>query len=519
MRLQLTANWIDNWHFKLSCQWDAEGQQYMLDNLTWVVSEFGPEAKLPSGKWKMGYVDKKKRLFYKETIKPCYGEFLFLRGFAPYVCYHFGQWMDDTNVLSNINPEYEELHFDGLYEWQNADLNQLTKFKGGLFSTKPSYGKSQVLATYMQYLLDKGKNVLVATPSSKSLEELMSRYCKLNNKELKPFKKLDISRPLNFVNVNGFTRQKLFSEIPQSWFDSIDVLLLDEAEYNTAKGAQDLFFKLNNVKQVYAFSATADAKRGGIVSVKDGIGGSVRDNVEVAGLLGFTLVYNKAQGYDITIHEVSTNCFTAAWFQNLKDRAEAEELGEESGTFQELMQDLYKNDKFCALMEGIARKGGCMFVPINQLQILDYWNEHTLLLVGEQTCIISSRGIELFTADGLGSKTLKQISLDELKEMVKSGTSNIKLIYGTKSAFNSVDLPGLSSVMPISNKMASSVIQYVGRAARGSHFDVYLPIPMERRCCPIIWKDSLAREELITNYYSECKISKLIETEAMYIQN
>jgi len=530
MKIELTnqgiisIKWIDNWTISLSSP-NLILNEELKSNFKWEDSAYKADFSKPkvNGKWQMSYQSVTHTLY---STKKFDSAMYFSAGFAPYLAYQLQDYLSDDQklILSNSNPFYEPLEIEGLYDFQNEDLNKAFKYKRGLFSTNTSYGKTQTISKFADYLLGRGFRVLIATPGKGPLMEIERRYKKLTGSSVSGFK---LGRELNFINLNGFSRRNAFKNEDSKkqiaeYLAGVDVVLLDEAEYCVATGAKEVLHLVTNPKMIYGFSATCDKAKAEPVSAKNGIKGNVTRNAALAGLVGFTLVYRKpGEKYNLHIHKVSSDVF----YEPGKEIIEKKFYNTDADgnpvkldvSYNEQVDIVYGNWKVMKFIERIMRKAGLIFMPINALRIIDNYNKNLFKGEGEEVCIISARGIELFTSDAEGDKSMKHITLDELGEKVKSDP-NLKLIMGTKTAFSALDLPGLQNIVLISAKLASVVLQCIGRCARGSDIKVYLPSPTTRKMCSSVYNDCETRRSLIMEYYSESNITEYFEEEKDYEQ-
>jgi hypothetical protein len=248
--------------------------------------------------------------------------------------------------------------------------------------------KTQTISVFAKYLVDKGFRVLICTPSSKSLDELKLRYASLNNESTYDFM---FSKEINFINLLGFPRRTIFtkkrSEL-EDYFGNVDVVICDEAEYDTASGAVEIFHMMKNIKMIYGFSGTADKVAAEPVSVINGIEGNVKSNSKLAGLIGFTLVFRKPEDYKITLRKIKTSAFDNGW----REIVQRKWVGDDNAPvlFSEQMTLLHKTHELGRMIQSVVRKRGLTFIPMTALKVIDFYNDNYFFNDGESSVIISS---------------------------------------------------------------------------------------------------------------------------------
>jgi hypothetical protein len=482
------------------------------------------------------YIYSIRRYVYKEhdeylyESEPSDGVFTFQTGYASYVYNEFYNQLSDSdrNKLEYlIFPKDDiKVNFNNLFDYQNEDLNQLLRVRRGIFQTYTGYGKSEVIASLANYIGNTLKQkVLIVTATRVSLEELKSRFRSRFNLEFDDGY-IDKSSNINIININGYLRS--YSYDPSDTYWSCPMwILADEVENCCTETSMEFFENIPNIIRMYGFSATADKQmaepllsripnefynsdevkglknlgrfeyRHKLVSLENQYKYNIRTalgrNKYLVGFFSNSAVFRKPSKFDIKIINISTTISNDSLSQP------------SSYQYDQIISSLFTDDKVCKLIESIAYKVGLIFIPMFRLQIIDYWLEHYFRKHDYITAVICGRGIELYD----GGEFQDYITLDELKILVKLGSVN--LILGTKSSYNSMDLPQLNRSLLLYSKAANIVIQAIGRTARPGKFEIYSITPY--KYIPIYTKDLNNRLNLIKKYYSDCNIVEVKKNE------
>jgi hypothetical protein len=429
---------------------------------------------------------------YDEQVKD---GFIFHIGFAAFVLYHYGDDMDQASkdyCRKLINP-LSHL-FTDLRAEQNKDVNDMLKYNRGIFQVYTGYGKTEIIANLVNYIVNERKErLLVLTPNSSSLNELDNRVKKLYNMTHEYF---DYNSDYNAININGFPRSSEFNKKDPYW-KSVKWILADESEYIVNDTGCNVIELCKNVDRMYAFSATADKKKGERIRLRDGNIPVVQRNKTLIGYFGFTTVFKKPE--DFTIYQYNIN---TTMFNNIKDTSD------KSTDYNEIVYDIFTDDRFCKGLAKIAVSVHPVYIPMGRLQIIDNWISKYFNLPNLKVVNICGRGYELYNE----GKLVEVIDLDKLKELID--TDSVDIITGTKSSYRALDLPKLNKVIPLTSQLASNVLQAIGRVARTRSFTIYNLIPFNK--VNVYSVDLMNRLKLINNYYSDCNIIKISKKETDY---
>jgi hypothetical protein len=419
-------------------------------------------------------------------------------GFAPYLYYHYGNVLDDESkkllekyITSDIKYEFTDLR-----DYQIEDVKQLLSFKRGVFSVYTGYGKTQIIAQLIYYVTKvRNESLLIITPNSKSLEEIKSRVKKLYGIESDYF---NYNSNYNAININGFLRSGAYDKKDPYW-ESVKWVIADECEYCLTDKSYEMLDLCKNLEYAYAFSGTADKSSADRIVMRNGMTDVVKRNKLLIGIFGFSLVYKKPDDFNIDIIDIRTSMFNDLSEVRMTDDA----------VYSEVVKQIFINDRFCRGFRRIVEKEkGGIYIPLERLEVIYYWLENVLTWSDGLIANICGEGIQLWSE----GKRLELIDLDQLKELVHD--HKVEVILGTRSSFRAIDLPELNKIILLASQMASSVLQQIGRVARGRKFQIFNLIPTCYVSC--YTNDLRKRNKLIENYYSNCNIRRFRRNETEY---
>lgn len=436
-------------------------------------------------------------LFKKETE---YG-FIFGIGWVPYILYHFCHTFDKSSIdylSSFIDPI--KVDNDNLYDYQLEDANQLLKYKRGLFQTYTGYGKTELICHLINLFSEMGKRVLMMAPGNIPMSEIKNRYHKLYGYSAPYF---DYESNINIININGFPRSYKFNKDHVYW-ESVDVILGDEAEYLINDTGVGIINACTNCSRIYGFSATADKLNAEPILLRSGNRPIVQRNRFLINYFGFSTVYKSPSKFNIDIINIMTTIF-----DDLDDDwSHLSEIPEESKSYMLAMMRMFSKDKFCRGLAKVAYREKGIFIPMESLLVIDNWIKNYFNKPDTIVVNVCGRGIELY----LGGKFKTNINLSELKMMVADNM--IDILVGTRSSYRAMDLPELTKVLPLTSKLAASVIQIIGRVARTESFQIYNLQPLKH--IKVYTYNMNERMKLITSYYSNCRVVPINRMETYY---
>lgn len=423
---------------------------------------------------------------------------MFHVGFAPYLYYHYGKFMDkeSTSILEGYITSDIKYEFTDLRDYQIDDVKTLLSFKRGIFSVYTGYGKTQIIAQIVYYVTKvRNESLLIITPNGKSLEEIKSRVRKLYGIESDYF---NYESNYNAININGFLRSGSYDKSNPYW-KSVKWVIADECEYCLTNNSYEMLDLCKNLEYAYAFSGTADKSSADRIIMRNGMTDVVKRNKWLIGVFGFSLVYKKPGDFNIDIIDIKTSMFN-----DLSGVRMTDEL-----VYSEVVKQIFIDDRFCRGFRKIVEKEkGGIYIPLERLEVIYYWLENVFTWEDGLIANICGEGIQLWS----GGTRLETIDLDQLKELVSE--HKIEVIVGTRSSFRAIDLPELNKIILLASQMASSVLQQIGRVARSRKFQIFNLIPTCYVSC--YTNDLRKRNQLINNYYSDCNIRRFKRMETEY---
>lgn len=429
---------------------------------------------------------------YQEEVE---GGFLFGVGWAPYILFHYGDYLDATSkeycrkILDPIVPE-----FKGLRGKQEEDVIDLLRFNRGIFQVYTGYGKTEVIAKLINYIVNERKeHLLLLTPDSTSLNEIDNRVEKLYGIT---HEYIDYDALYNAVNVNGFPRSYQFERDNPYW-QKVKWIIAEEAEYVINDSGSEVIELCTNSERLYAFSATADKKRAERIRMREGNIPVVQRNKYLINYFGFATVFRKPEDFIIYVYEIKTTIFN-----DINDNPDA------STDYTEIIYSIFTDKRFCEGLAKIAYKEKPIYIPMGRLAVIDEWIPNYFNKEDSVVINICGRGYELY----IGGVFQDTITIDELKEFVED--ERVDIITGTKSSYRALDLPKLNKVLPLTSQLASNVIQAIGRVTRLKEFTIINLTPFNS--INVYSADLWNRKQLIDDYYSECKLIKLTKKESDY---
>ena len=307
---------------------------------------------------------------------------------------------------------------------------------------------------------------------------------------------------INVFNTNGFFKSEK-CQIEDPFWREVKWCICDEVEKCINNTVEDVFLEMTNCERWYAFSATADKTKGEQIT-KDYKSDVISRNIKIVRYFGFSEVYHKPTLHRVDIYEIITKRFwnLPITAENMNQRVPKEEFDNKYSNWVEIYYDY----QLMGLIHLICRAEGSMFIPLNRLQILDYWLENEF--TEEDVILISSRGYQLYKQ----GKFEEQLELFEVKELIKD--KKVRYVFGTSSAFQALDFEGIDNVMLLAYNTASIVLQAIGRVARQRHYKIFMLKSSNE--LPYITQDYDARLSLIKGYYNECNLNHYIKTDKEY---
>jgi hypothetical protein len=417
---------------------------------------------------------------------------------------------DDKNkILRTIyQTNYRTTPFSNLRDYQNDDILHLLKYKYGLFCNYTSYGKTELIATLVNYLYSELKlKVLLLVPSSKCKDELVKR-CK---------ERFNINVPssdglLDIINSSGVTSSKRFKkdnkeeyENTKNYLESIDCVLADEVEYVIGgNGGKIVLDMCKNAYMRYGFSGTADKIGGNLITFSNGITDVVINNRDLIGYFGQALIYRVPIHLDINLVTVKTSCFNNITFTD-------ENLSEDSNIYQTVLNTMWTNPESCDMITKLIKYYPRLFIPINNLtNIIDNWISN--YWIGKfRILLICGAGYIYYDLD----RNSRRVELSEACDLIKN--DEVDVIPSTSSGFRALDLPGLTNILLIQGKIAGVVLQSIGRVARGKVANIIDLRPKPYKPIPVYTKGVRDRSNMIKKYYKYCNLNLITRDESEFV--
>ena len=433
------------------------------------------------------------------TVKIGWGVFV-LNTFKQYIS------LDDRNkILRSIySDNYRSYPFNNLRDYQNEDLLHVLKYKYGLYSVYTSYGKTQVIATLVNYAYNEmGKNTLILVPNSKCKDEIVKRCKDVFNIEIPSKDKL-----LNIINTSGVSASKRFKDDAllietQKELDEVKWILCDEVEYVVSPGGRKVLEMCRNSEVRYGFSGTADKISGNMISFANGITDVVKNNKSIIDYFGQSLVFRSPMHLNIDLVSIRTSCF--------KDLAfDEDDFSEDKNVYMSILNKIWMDDNVCKMITKLPSQYEKLFIPVNNLNSIisnwidNYWKGVWKIL------LISGAGYTYYDLSGES----RGVSLDEACELIKN--DEVDIIPGTSASYRALDLPGLTNILLIQGVVAGVVLQSVGRVARGKNVNIIDLVPKPWRSIPIYNKGVKHRSNMIKECYKYCNINSITRDESEF---
>lgn len=316
----------------------------------------------------------------------------------------------------------------------------------GIISLGVGGGKTELILGIVESYLTQfpDKNAMIITFSSKVLDELKLRAEQYNIN----------SDRLMFIQPNGYMRRKnALSDEFLEFVKNCELLVSDEAHHYTAQSWKDLH-NLINPKYTYAFTGSADSNSGEELTWEilnsDKMTTQILDLINLCG----QMVIHAELQVPVKV-TVIKDAFT--------DKKEYQKYKlENPTTLGKLTQFTLRHPRLIELIK---------------YAIDNYIPEDALIFIPELTAIetgvhlsdeLNKLGIPTvyYSAQYVNSPVGKiELSLKELKELAKN--KQFKVLISNIVGIEGIDLANLSAIIPISGVSFKSIIQPIGRSARG----------------------------------------------------
>lgn len=365
--------------------------------------------------------------------------------------FNFSQkWLD---IYQN-HPKPEK----GKIQMSAADAICHSKF--GIIGLYTGAGKTELLIGTAESVLEAGltEKVLIYTFANRVKEEIILRAEKYG--VTIPWD-LDVNSPINVINPAGLQRTNKYKKGEYAeFFKQVNCIIADEAHHFSAAGWQRLT-ELIDPDYIWGTTATGDSLEGVSLLVEGFKFGASSKGMAVLAYCGPSIIE-----HDLPVPVELTEILV----EMSEDRSVIAKYQKERPEY--MLGSLYLHMGSMMTAEAIKRTynevfGGKGITYIPMVQVEDgVQMAKNLNAIGIDTVFFSSSVVwtPVGEADGLG--------LDELKELAQDLA--FKVLITTSVGTEGIDIPNLDSIIPLTGKSYKSVIQTIGRSARGDAVKVGL---------------------------------------------
>ena len=406
-----------------------------------------------------------------------------------------------NNIIHScvLADNYRTTPFSELRDYQNDDILFMLKYRVGLMCVNTGYGKTQVIATLVNYAHESlGKKVLLVCPSNKARDELVKRCYNLFGLTVSDREK-NVNGHLDAIITSGLKnslrmKDPLVCSNFKKTLAGYDWVLVDEVEYTLNDAGMFIYDNCIGAEKFYAFSGTADKEGGEAINFSNGLSETVLRNKDLVKYFGPSLVYRMPLNIKLTTIRILTESL-----DNLK--LDHEKIDKSGNIYTEILNQIWMDHNVCNTVCRIIKKFPLCFIPINNLAyILNNWINN--YFIGKfRILLICGEGYIYYDLEGNRTR----LSLQESCDYIKNGL--VDVIPSTSSGYRALDFPGLKNIFLITGKIAGVTLQSIGRVARGSHMNIITIEPYGKRKIPVYTKGAEERDEMIRGYYQYCDIT------------
>ena len=346
------------------------------------------------------------------------------------------RWL--TQFSNHPKPEYGEIQKTTARLIENVDYGIISIMTGG--------GKTEVMLSVIDsYLQDYTGNAMIITYSSKVIDEIKLRAKKYGIE----------SERLKFIQPNGFMKRKEASSKEFINFcKNTELLIADEAHHFTAKSWQDLF-NLILPKFMYAFTGSADVKNGKELNYKALEMNRISSQAsELMAYCGEMIIHKELQ-VPIRVYHVYKSFTNIEMYEDYIE-SNPDDLNK---LIQFTLQDPRLASTIAEIVQKVIPSDSMVFIP--EISLIE-----TGVKLSDQ---LNRLGIPTVYYSGsyVNSPVGKiKITLEELKEMARQ--RHFKILISNTVGVEGIDIPNLSSIIPLTGVSFKSVIQPIGRSARSN---------------------------------------------------
>lgn len=354
--------------------------------------------------------------------------------------------------------------------------------------------KTQVIAVLANYYYSLGKSVLIVTPQNKPRDEIVKRMKSLYDLDIPTQdERLSCIITAGLLNRNDVKDPESLKKLEALW-KSYEVVLVDEVEYTINDSGKFLYDRLSGAQYMIGFSGTSDKQNAECISFHDGLSDVVLRNRDLISYFGPSLVFRMPVAMKIDNISIQTSALDMVKF-------EKSDFDEKSNVYQNVMTRLWTSDSVCKMVCRVINRFPKLFVPLNNLnKVLNYWIDN-YFIEKFKVILVCSEGYIYYDLQGNREK----VKLDRACEIIQN--NEVDVILSTSSGWRALDFPSLDSILLVSNNIAGSVLQAIGRVARGSEMKIISLAPASGRKLPVYSKGVENRDDLLKSYYKYCDIT------------
>lgn len=387
----------------------------------------------------------------------------------------------DIPIVSpiNINEKWNSI----LRDTQKEDIVALTSHYGGLAAQHTGYGKTLILLSIIESISGRS---LILVPNSGILSEVQLRGNQFD--VYIPHYQWDENVSFNILNPIGFLRSNEKKKKDANiWLSKVENVFTDEAHYLQANSWNTLFNDfLPSVKRAYGFSASPDSKDGKHLSPNEI---DIKDlgyrSSKIIGLSGTTRVRRKAKA-KMTLVEVKSE---------ISPEVKKVPL---NYTWQDALSDMMMRPQCARVIASIIEKFPeiTFYIPIHSI------DAGLILFKGIEKCGI--KGIFWRSGETIPNSEPGENALSCVKRHIVK--DEYRFLMTTSVAYEGVDMPVLSGIIPLIGKSYRTVMQPLGRATRG---DTVVYVLIRDKHNKTMEKQTKERRDRISREYDIVKKIKL----------
>lgn len=415
------------------------------------------------GEMKWDFIKKKRAWGYVtyrfcEFSKKTPSKITFRRGYSAIIASTFNLELYNNDIIPPLekwievfknHPKgevYANIQLSAYYSLLETPIN--------LISLPTGLGKTElILAVLESYLHNYNNNVVIITYSKKVLEELQLRADKYNVK----------SDRLKFICPTGYCRTNEYkSGKDKEWFNNVELVIADEAHHfsNSSGGTWFDFVSLCNPNFLYGFSATSEISDGNTVNYEFLTNNNV--TYQVMSLVSHTGLISVHHELLLPVDLIVAEC-------NVTNKSEYCTLNKNISEKSKLPSLFYNSTKGMDIIVDIVKErlpNGITFIP-----------ELISLETGDILCeYLNSKGIRTVFFNGSFVNTpigkVENFGLLDLKKSAEN--KDFDVLISNVVGIEGIDLKNLTSVISLTGSSFKSLIQPLGRSARGDELTCVL---------------------------------------------